>query len=365
MNMLANVSSESILDPWADRAQFWLGKYEQAQPARKKRKKEPSPLILTGHGLSIRLDKGTLLIREGNTHYPTDFRERRFFKGGLDLPPRIVLVDGSGDLTLDALDWLAEQNIPLIRLRWDGHLSSVFHGNGYAADAAKAEWQSQVRTSEAMRVEFALPLITQKIRETIVNLEEYLPGSTAQKAALQTVTNTLRDLKQTPPKNTSELLGIEGKCAAAYFRSWNSLAITWKNLSQHPVPQDWLGYASRSSLTARKTPRNIRATHPVNAMLNYAYGVLESQTRIAIVAEGYDPTKGIVHGEKASDRHTFVFDRMEPGRPLADRWVLEFIRDQEFTAEDFTITSKGTCRLNPELARLVASSLYSLLFADA
>lgn len=32
-------------------------------------------------------------------------------------------------------------------------------------------------------------------------------------------------------------------------------------------------------------------------MLNYAYGMLEIRTRIAIIADGYDPTIGIVHGK--------------------------------------------------------------------
>ena len=41
--------------------------------------------------------------------------------------------------------------------------------------------------------------------------------------------------------------------------------------------------------------RNRHATHPVNAMLNYAYAVLESQLRIATVSEGLDPTIGYLH----------------------------------------------------------------------
>jgi CRISP-associated protein Cas1 len=37
------------------------------------------------------------------------------------------------------------------------------------------------------------------------------------------------------------------------------------------------------------------ATHPVNALLNYAYAVLIARTQIRLVAEGYDPTLGIMH----------------------------------------------------------------------
>src|SRR5215210_8198907 len=41
--------------------------------------------------------------------------------------------------------------------------------------------------------------------------------------------------------------------------------------------------------------RNRHANHPVNAMLNYAYAVLESQVRIATVAQGLDPAIGYLH----------------------------------------------------------------------
>ncbi|MDQ7077048.1 MAG: CRISPR-associated endonuclease Cas1 [Robiginitomaculum sp.] len=156
------------------------------------------------------------------------------------------------------------------------------------------------------------------------------------------------------PTTASELLGLEGKCAVAYFRAWNTIAIKWKGLNQHPISDEWLGYASRSALRSRKTARNIRATHPINAMLNYAYGMLEVQTRINIITQGYDPTKGIIHGDKYNNRQTFVFDKMEPARPLVDRRILALIKDNTFSPSDFPINAAGTCRLNPELARVVA-----------
>jgi CRISPR-associated protein Cas1 len=359
MNYIAVRSENDEAHNWSIRSQFWLHEYEKSQPIRKKRKQASSPLVLAGHGLSIRLDKGALVIRDGNTHYPAKIREWRFFKGALDRPPRIVVVDGSGAITLDALDWMSEQSIPLIRLRWDGRLLTAIHGSGYAANPDKAAWQMTARADETERVKFALPLIQEKIRGTLTNLESYLSASRAQELAIRVATEALDQFAASPPKSMRDLLGIEGKSAAAYFRSWNALALKWVGLNQNPVPQNWMGYSSRSALTAKKTARNIRATHPINAMLNYAYGILEAQTRIQVVAEGYDPTRGIGHGDKQDDRHTFVFDRMEPGRPIAERRILKFVRDHKFSATDFTITSKGTCRLNPELARLVTGSVSS------
>ncbi len=354
MNAHAKIDSKTSIDDWAERSQFWLGTYTDSLPKRKRREREPSALVLTGQGLSIRVDKGALVIRDGNTHYPAQVKQWRFFKGAIDLPPRIVVIDGSGNITLDAIDWLAEQSIPLIRLRWDGHASSVMHGSGYAADPKRVAWQLETRADEAARIRFASPLITRKIKETLINLKEHLPASRARDNAIITAKDVLSDLRAFTPTTASELLGLEGKCAVAYFRAWNTIAIQWKGLNQHPIPDEWLKYASRSALRSRKTARNRRATHPINAMLNYAYGMLEVQTRIDIITQGYDPTKGIIHGEKYNDRHTFVFDQMEPSRPLADRRVLALIKNNTFSPSDFPFNSAGTCRLNPELARVVA-----------
>ncbi|MDQ7076829.1 MAG: CRISPR-associated endonuclease Cas1 [Robiginitomaculum sp.] len=147
------------------------------------------------------------------------------------------------------------------------------------------------------------------------------------------------------PTTASGLLGLEGKSAVAYFRAWNTIAIKWKGLNQHPISDEWLGYASRSALRSRKTARNIRATHPINAMLNYAYGMLEVQTRINIITQGYDPTKGIIHGDKYNNRQTFVFDKMEPARPLVDRRILALIKGNTFSPSDISINAAGRAGL--------------------
>ncbi|MGB9206177.1 MAG: CRISPR-associated endonuclease Cas1 [Terriglobales bacterium] len=99
---------------------------------------------------------------------------------------------------------------------------------------------------------------------------------------------------------------------------------------------------------------NRNAAHPVNAILNYTYAVLESGVRIKTIADGYDPTIGIMHeGRDGSSK--FIFDLMEPARPKVDRTVLDFVRETVFDPADFTNRSDGVCRLNPEMARLVVA----------
>jgi CRISPR-associated protein Cas1 len=96
----------------------------------------------------------------------------------------------------------------------------------------------------------------------------------------------------------------------------------------------------------RRTNRNAR--HPVNAMLNYAYAVLESQVRTTIAEAGLDPTIGYLHACQPG-RQALVYDLMEPYRPHVDREVLTFVRLHAFTPRDFLIDSKGVCRLHPSM----------------
>jgi CRISPR/Cas system-associated endonuclease Cas1 len=59
------------------------------------------------------------------------------------------------------------------------------------------------------------------------------------------------------------------------------------------------------------------------------------------------------------DRAAFVFDLMEPLRPVVDHVVLDFIRTEIFDPADFTIRRDGVCRLNPELTRELVRRLES------
>jgi hypothetical protein len=51
----------------------------------------------------------------------------------------------------------------------------------------------------------------------------------------------------------------------------------------------------------------------------------------------------------------FVFDLLEQYRPLGEQKVLEFIKGHVFDPADFSIRSDGVCRLNPEMAKHIAS----------
>ena len=159
---------------WADRSRYWLDSVQKHTPKRKRRERQSNPLILTGHGISIAVDKSTLLKTDGNTHYPSDRRTWRFFKGEFATPARILLIDGAGRISLDALDWLAEQRTLLLRLKWNGQLVSAIGADGYLYNRRKVAWQIATRADETHRIAFAIPLIAKKARATLFNLQNLI-----------------------------------------------------------------------------------------------------------------------------------------------------------------------------------------------
>jgi CRISPR-associated protein Cas1 len=353
---------QDTLAAWRNRCDFWLAQTSKSGSPRRLREREKHPLILTGHGLSLRVDKGCLLVRDGLTHYPAERREWRFFSGALDIPPAFLVIDGSGDITLDAIDWLTRHRVPLIRIRWDGQFTSIVTSGGQAASADRVLWQQRTRQNPRARLAFAVDIVRQKARNTLATLDGHLPHGPLRDRACRNVESRARSLKNKPPRTYRTLLGIEGSIAGDYFRVWSALNLKWKPLKRHPIPADWHAYRSRVALRHGIVLRrdgggyNRGATHPVNAMLNYAYAVLIARTQIRLITDGFDPTLGIMHEKKAlrGINPAFALDHMEPMRPVVDRAVLQLIHTSTFSGADFSIQHDGVCRINPELARNVA-----------
>jgi CRISPR-associated protein Cas1 len=334
---------------WAERGEYWLGKAEPPVPRQRRRDKraEPTPLVLTGHGLRLQVDHGALLVRDGFTHHPQQRRERRLFPGDPNLPSRIVVLDGDGTLSLDVVTWLARQGIPLLVLDWQGEMIAML-GDGAAPDPSLRQAQLSAQTNG-----LGLRLATRLIREKVVSSLETLgtlPPSLRRDAARRKLEGALAQLKRWPPATIEALRLIEGRAALSYFGCWQVVPLRWKGTGRKPIPPDWYRVGLRQSLVSGT---NRHATHPMNAILNYAYAVLESQVQTTAAAAGLDPTVGYLHACRPG-RVALVYDLMEPLRPRMDRLVLDFALSHTFAPSDVVLTERGVCRLHPQLARTVA-----------
>src|SRR5215211_841390 len=333
---------------WAERGRYWEGPTsEPSIPPRslRKRKVERKPLVLNGHGVRLRIHQGALIVQNGFTYYPQERQELRLFPGDRRLPSRIVLLDSDGSISIGVIKWLSAQQVPLVLLNWQGEVVSVM-GEGTAYEPALREAQLAAQRSE-VGLQISLRLIQDKVIASQVALRT-LPRSYGREVALFKLDLMLEELKITPPQSVEELLLIEARAAHTYFTCWQLLPLKWKGTGRKPILPEWKYVRMRRSMLGG----NRHATHPVNAMLNYAYAVLESQVRIAIVSQGLDPTIGYLHVCRPG-RVVLVYDLMEPLRPQVDRLVLNFMRSHTFAPSDFVLGTNGVCRLHSQLARQV------------
>ena len=173
---------------WSKRSLHWLRQGASASPKDKRvrRRRSRDPLILAGHGVSLQIDAGTLLARNGFTHYPQKQETYRFFKGDADLPPRIIMLDGSGSITFDVLTWLNEQKVPLVKIDWTGNAVCIVSGDSFAANRDRVAWQTETRSNRRKRMEFCNALIAKKIDGCIETLETSLRRSEVWDKAMTT-----------------------------------------------------------------------------------------------------------------------------------------------------------------------------------
>jgi len=98
-----------------------------------------------------------------------------------------------------------------------------------------------------------------------------------------------------------QFLSCEGRAAQRY---WSAL------LTIVPADYQWPGRRGRG------------AQDPINAALNYGYGILYSQVEQAIILAGLDPYAGFVHADRPG-KPSLVYDLIEPYRvPAVDRVVI-------------------------------------------
>ncbi len=330
----------------------WLEPFERWAP-QKRLTRDRQPLILSGHGVRMRIDRSSLFVQNGFTRYPQQREEWRFFPGDWRLPSRIVVIDSDGSLTFDVLAWLSEQRIPLVQVDWRGHATVVGGGASYVGDFKLVAAQRAAQANPKHTMAISRWLIAEKIARSRETLTRAVEPSPPRERALEELAASDRELKTRPLRTKDGLRGIEGRVAQAYFTAWRSLPLRWKGIARKPIPEDWHRIGSRVS---PESETNRQATHPVNAMLNYGYAILESQIRMAVTAAGLDPTIGFMHAQHRG-RAAFVLDLMEPLRPAIDETVLHFVGTQTFSPADFTISSKGICRLHSQLARRVVGEV--------
>jgi hypothetical protein len=146
---------------------------------------------------------------------------------------------------------------------------------------------------------------------------------------------------------------IEANAAALYFSAWRGVRIRFGARDLARIPERWLRCDSRASVLTG-APR--AATSPLNALRNYLFACLESEARLALLAQGLDPALGVLHADQRN-RDSLALDAMEPVRADVDAFLLDLLEDREFTARDFGELPNGICRIAAPLTHELALTL--------
>ena len=132
----------------------------------------------------------------------------------------------------------------------------------------------------------------------------------------------------------------------------------------------WEGVSSKIyfeilNLFIPKTYRfDIRSQHPamdpINALLNYGYGLLYGKIEGALIKAGIDPYVGILHRDNYN-RPVLVYDVIEIYRVWIDYVVYSLAIQQVITDEYYSVQEDGSYWLEPLGRRVLIQSVNDYL----
>lgn len=286
-------------------------------------------VTLFGYGLSVRIDRGHLIVEDG---IGATRRRARFARVGHGLH-RVVVIGADGVVSLAALRWLTDQKIAFVMLDRTGTVL-VATGPTGPRDARLRRAQALAMHSGAA-LAISKDLILRKLREQARVAREVL-GNVVVADTIGGLGDGLKNAN-----TVDELRVMEAHAAAMYWRSWRAVPVMFPKVELARVPEHWRSFGTRlSPLTS--SPR--LSVNPPNAMLNYLYALVESEARLAAAAMGLDPGLGVMHADTRA-RDNLAADLMEPVRPLVDAFVLDWILQQTLRREWFFEERNGNCRL--------------------
>ncbi len=216
---------------------------------------------------------------------------------------RIVLF-GSVGLTAGARTWALANDIDVILASWRGNYLGALVSDNWPARSSRLTAQLDIEGTDAATL-IARVIVEAKIGHQIVVLQRF--GRRSHREEVRDAVTQMRQYRLMLPDATtqSELMGLEGAAAKAYWPCYGSMF------------PDELQFVERS----RQPPMDL-----ANSALGFLYTVLQGECVTALHAVGLDPGIGILHS--ASDRApSLAFDLMEEFRPLiVDRVVLQAAR---------------------------------------
>jgi CRISPR-associated endonuclease Cas1 len=314
-------------------------------------------VIADGYGIQLKVHRHHLVISDGLGSHR---RERKLPRADRTLK-RVVILGQTGHVTLEALRWCHECGISVCVIDPAGELVSAFSPESRVAEASLLRRQALAGDS-SKGVEIGREILSHKIMGQAQIVSDLLRVG-QERVTLPDSCPIIRYVSrlETAP-SIAQLNELEGWAARDYFATWrNVVVIPWPAKEYGHIPGTWLNYPGRVS---RPGGRKEYATHPVNAMLNFAYTLGYAECRTACVAHGLDPKLGFFHADLRG-RDSLALDVLEAVRPAIDRYILGLLgfgaKPRSFTHLDFSEPygyPAGTCRLTAPLTHEISRQSY-------
>jgi CRISPR-associated protein Cas1 len=312
----------------------------------------PGPVaVVDGFGVRLRVERGALEVSDGVGPHR---RLRRYDRATHELAR--VVVTGDGIVSTAALRWCKAAGVEVVVL--DQAAEALLTSGRVANDDARLRRAQALALHTPAGLEVAKYLVSGKI----TGQAQVAATLLASPSTDETLARLLEDLDDAA--SLEEVQHVEAVAASAYFAAWGRLEVPFVGRDAGKVPAHWRRFNGRRSAVMPATARH--ATDPLNALLNFAYRLLEAEARLACLRVGLDPGVGVLHADMKG-RDSLALDLLEVARPLVDRTVLELVQARRLRRRDFAEDGRGVVRvlapLSHELAGHMAS--WGLLLAPA
>jgi CRISPR-associated endonuclease Cas1 len=303
-------------------------------------RKQGEIVVVDGFGVTVKVARSQLVIADGAGR---NRRERRYGRATSKLA-RLVVLGGSGTLSLDAIRWLADVGASLVCIDRD-------HTVMVTSAATKAEAKLRRAQALAPYTDTGLAITRELLRAKLEGQRQLLDRLDPEPHPQRVLERCLAAINGA--SSIEEAVAAEADAAGAYWPAWAQVEVRFQPADRRRVPDEWLRFGQRTS-SIGGGPR--MAVNPAGAILNYLYALLEAEARLACLTLGLDPALAIVHADTRG-RDSLPLDLMEAVRPSVDGYLLALLRDRVFRAADFYETQRGNVRLLAPLTHELAETL--------
>ncbi|MEM3710204.1 MAG: CRISPR-associated endonuclease Cas1 [Nitrososphaerales archaeon] len=292
-------------------------------------------LVIDGYGKYIGRKGDRIVVKE----------EGKIVAQALPEELRQVLITGHGAITFDALNLLAKNGVDVILIDRQGELTTRLSPPELRTVLTRREqyYAYKDRRGLILSKEFVLAKLKNQY-STLGTLAKRRKDSDANSSdkiyeKRKEISLKIQEIEQIDAENIdsvrSSIMSVEGIASMNY---WSAIMLI--------IPEEF-GFKERSGRYA---------SDPINAMLNYGYGILEGEVWRAIHFAGLDPYGGFLHVDKPG-KPSLVLDLMEEFRQqIIDKSIIKLVSRKEVKPEDFS-TKDNLCFLEDRARRTLLKEI--------